>query len=251
MQSKQAKAPGGQGKTLVTALCAAALMLAGAEPACALQDEDAPGVNDKRKRGSVRVIGSAGGDNRNGGSDVTVVRHVAHHKEALEDARRALADVNRRLESVGSTDERRALEAARAGLETAIESLERQRTSRIVVSSGQVDVGQVEAEALDNTLLVLTERERQLYGMRTDLQDELEAARRDIAEALGDAELELGLDGELRTIRIRSLRAAEVSLDGYEASRLEAIRQAEEKLRREREELERRLRQRQQEGQNP
>lgn len=213
---------------------------AGAETVSWGGDEKSAEDDKPQKRRTIRVI-SSGGHGGSDTSEVRIVRHVAKNREAIEQAKAALGDVMERLQRADSDEERRALEAAREGLETAIESLERQRVNHIVVGPSQVELRHIEAEALEDALAEMSEQQQDLYGMRRDLQQEIEEARREIADALGDVEMELDLDGDLRTLRIQSLRAAETSLEDYEERHLQAIKRAEADLKRERERLERRL----------
>ncbi len=209
---------------------------------------DEKAAKEQKKR-TISVTSSSGhGDAST--SSVRIVRHVAKNKEAIEQAKDALGDVMERLQRAESDAERSALEAARDGLETAIESLERQRVNHIVVGPSELEMANIEIEALTDALADMSEHQRDLHGMRQDLHEEIEEARREIADALGDVEMELDLDGDLRTIRIQSLRAAETSLEDYEERHLEALKRAEADLKRERERLERRLEKRQAEQEN-
>ncbi len=171
------------------------------------------------------------------------------HKEALKEAKAALAEVSERLAKAKNKSEKQALKAAQRGLQAAIVSLEERRMRHVIVAPSRVEIARIESDAMADALEHLADREVELTEMRVDLKGDIAEARREIEEALGDLELELDLDGDVRTLRIESLKSAELSLEEMEKHHLEALKRAEEDIKRERERLEERLREREAEAQ--
>ncbi|WP_286828447.1 MULTISPECIES: hypothetical protein [Kordiimonas] len=169
-------------------------------------------------------------------------------QEALEKARAALNEVTERLMKAKSKSEVQALKAAQKGLEAAIISLEERRMRHVIVAPSRIEIARIESEAMAEALTDLSESEAELSEMRIELKDEIAEARREIEEALGDLELELDIDGDIRTLRIESLKSAQLSLEEMEKHHLEALKQAEADIKRERERIEQRLREREAEA---
>jgi|GEM_PF-1716126 len=165
-------------------------------------------------------------------------------QEALKEARTALNEVMERLMKAKEKKEVKALQAAQKGLEAAIISLEERRMRHVIVGPSRVEIAKIESEAMAEALEDLEEREVELSEMRVDLKGDIAEARREIEEALGELELELDLDGNVRTLRIESLKSAQLSLEEMEKHHLQALKQAEADIKRERERLEARLRER-------
>lgn len=243
----------------VAGMAVSAIAVAGASSAMTTlggDDEKAKQADkaEKQKR-TIRVV-------RSGDSKVEVIRKghrtvmatsdreafEKEQKEALMKAKSALAEVTERLQKARSKSEKQALVAAQKGLEAAIVSLEERRLRHVIVAPSRVEIAAIEAEAMAEALADLEESELELSVMRVELKDDIEDARRDIEEALGDLELELDIDGDIRTLRIESLKSAQLSLEEMEKHHLKALKQAEEDIKRERARLEARMRAREAEA---
>lgn len=208
---------------------------------------------EKSEKRRIRVVRSGDGPVTVVGSHGKTVVHTGIHgadyddgafEEALEEAQDALSDVVARLKKTKNKDERLALEAAKRGLMTAIETLETRRVRHIAMGPSRIEIAAIEADALRGALKQLEIQQGELSSMRFDLKGELEDAREEIEEALGELELELDLDGDIRALRFEALQSAGKSLDEMERDHLDALKRAEEDIRRERERLEQRLRER-------
>ncbi len=244
----------------VVSVAASSLMIAGASNALVAlggDDEKAEQAEkaEKNKR-TIRVVKS--------GDSKVVVERKGHrtvlatsdreafekkHKLALKEAKAALAEVSERLAKAKSKKEKQALKAAQRGLEAAIVSLEERRMRHVIVAPSRVEIAKIESAAMAEALADLADSELELSEMRVELKGDIADARREIEEALGDLELELDIDGDIRTLRIESLRSAELSLEEMEKHHLEALKRAEEDIKRERARLEERLREREAEAQ--
>lgn len=227
-----------------------AMMAMGGDDEKAEQAEKA----EKKKR-TIRVV-------RSGDSKVVVDRKghrtviatsdreafEKKHKQALKEAKEALAEVTERLGKAKSKKEKQALKAAQKGLEAAIVSLEERRMRHVIVAPSRIEIAKIESEAMADALADLADSELELSEMRVELKGDIAEARREIEEALGDLELELDIDGDIRTLRIESLKSAELSLEEMEKHHLEALKRAEEDIKRERARLEERMREREAEA---
>lgn len=212
---------------------------------------------EKKEKRRIRIVKSGGEPVTvvgTGGRTVIATSHglagfEKERKEALEKAQAALGEVTERLKKARNKSEKQALKAAEAGLRAAIESLESQHV-RTVIAPSRVEIAKIEADAMVEALEHLHDRESEIYSMRIELKEELAEAREEIAEALGDIDLEIDLDGEVRTLRIESLRSAERSLEVMEQEQLEALRRAEEEIKRERVRIEERIERRKKEAED-
>ncbi|NVJ97636.1 MAG: hypothetical protein HWE25_05760 [Alphaproteobacteria bacterium] len=216
-------------------------------------DEDAKAEKTEKRR--VRVVKSGeepvtvvGANGRTViASSQGLVEYAKEHKEALEKAAKALNEVTARLGKSKSKGEKAALEAAKAGLEAAILSLENQRVRDSFTPHTKVEIARIEADSVAGALKALQDREHEIRSMRGNLKEELAEAREEIAEALGDLDLELDLDGDVRVLRLESLHSAKRSLELMEEEQLEALKRAEEEIKRERARIEERMKKREQE----
>lgn len=240
---------------IVAGLSVSSLALAGTSSAMiAADDDEKVEKEEKKEKRTIRVI-------RSGDRPVTVIKRgdhkiIAHSAEArleeqeraLAEATAALAEVSKRLEKSRSKSEKAALKAAQKGLMAAIEALEERRTRHVVMGPSRVEIARIEAEAMEDALKELEVREGELTTMRIELKDELAEAREEIEEALGELDIELDMDGDIRALRLKSLKTAEVSLEEMEKEHLEALKRAEKEIKRERERLEERLKERKEEA---
>ena len=109
-------------------------------------------------------------------------------------------------------------EVARDGLLAALEGLKQQEriAGAVVEATSETDISVIDA------LRHIEHQEQDLNLMRADVVEELNGVRSELAEALGDVEMEIGLDGEIRTLRIESLKNANATLDELEAEQLKS-----------------------------
>lgn len=165
------------------------------------------------------------------------VQSKTAHQAALKQVTASLLKVEKRLAKADSTSERAALETARDGLLAALEGLKHQAhlAGEVVELKTGTDITVIDA------LKHIEHQQHDLDTMRADVIDELNGVREELADALGDVELEIGLDGEVRALRIESLKNATTTLNELEAEQLKALKLAEEKLKRARIELEKKL----------
>ncbi|NVJ70272.1 MAG: hypothetical protein HWE08_07965 [Alphaproteobacteria bacterium] len=241
---------------IVAGLSVSSLALAGTSSAMiAADDDEKVEKEEKKEKRTIRVI-------RSGDRPVTVIKRgdhkiIAHsavearleeQERARAEATAALAEVSKRLEKSRSKSEKAALKAAQKGLMAAIEALEERRTRHVVMGPSRVEIARIEAEAMEHALKELEIREGELTTMRIELKDELAEAREEIEEALGELDIELDMDGDIRALRLKSLKTAEVSLEEMEKEHLEALKRAEKEIKRERERLEERLKERKEEA---
>lgn len=209
---------------------------------------------EKKKKRKIRVVRSGDTVIVDKNSNRKIIAKSGHvkmgerHKEALQKAKQALEEVNVRLGKTDNSNEKAALEAARAGLEVAIQSLEQSSIRHVLIGPGHVRMAELDSKVLHEAIKDLEIREGEIATMRLDMKGDLAEARAEIEDALGEVELEIDLDGDLRTIRIESLKAAELSLEGMEQRHLDALLRAEEGIKRERERLEKRLQRRKKEA---
>lgn len=189
------------------------------------------------RKGKSRVIASSHG----------LAEYDRQRKEAVEKAQSALAEVNKRLAKARNKSEKQALKAAAAGLKAAIKSLESQQVRQTLIGPSSVEIARIESDAMADALEELEGKEHEIRSMRIELKDQLAEAREEIAEALGDLDLEIDMDGDVRVLRLETLRSAERSIEAMEEEQLEALRRAEKEIKRERARLEERMKRRQQE----
>jgi hypothetical protein len=158
--------------------------------------------------------------------------------KALVEAKESLEKVEARLKKSRKSSEKDALRLAREALKVAIEGLE--QPLRIEQSAVELLRDGQQLQAADQ-LSILQHQENDLNRMRVDALEELAGVRAELADALGDVEMEIGLDGEIKALRIQSLKRAAGTVEELEAEHLAALKKAELELRLEREMLEKRM----------
>lgn len=159
------------------------------------------------------------------------------HQNALRQVQDSLRKVEERLARTEKPSEKVALQVARDGLMTALASLKQQARLEDEVQELQAVTDVTVVDALKDIEL----KELDLNHLRVDVIDELNDVRSDLADELGDVEMELGLDGEVRALRINSLKDANAILDELESEQLKALRLVQEELDRARMNLEKKL----------
>ena len=170
-----------------------------------------------------------------------------HRLEQIEKAKHSIEKskmkIEKKLSQADSEEERYALEIALESLESARASLDEQ-SHFIVKFNGETDaLGHHHMVELTEALKGVEINQLELEDVRIELIEELSEAKDELREALDDIELEINIDehGEVHELRIKALKEAKKNLEGMEERHLEAIKQAEESLKRTRAELERKL----------
>jgi septal ring factor EnvC (AmiA/AmiB activator) len=235
---------------LVAGLSLASLTVAGAGNAMMAAGDEAEDKQVEKTEKKIRII-------KSGTPHVVVAKngHVVRHGDetrlkAIEETRTALEKVEERLKKAKKKDEREALEAAKGGLEHALEALETS-SNHMSFAFGHMPDGvafrKIEMEALEGALADMHESLKDLGRMRIEIREDLADAREDIADAMSELEFEFEFDTEMREEHARGLERAKEELERAEEHQLEGLKRAEEQLRRERERLERKLEERRRE----
>lgn len=235
---------------LLAGLSLASLTVAGAGNAMiALGDDDDEQKVEKTER-KIRIV-KAGAPNVVIHRDGHVVRHEDKARlKAIEETRDALDKVEARLKKAKKKDEREALEAAKGGLEHALEALQSSSAHMSFAFSHMPDgmaVRRIEVEALEEALADMQENLEDLGRMRIEIREDLADAHEDIAEAMAELKFEFEFDTEMQEEHARGLERAQEELARAEEHQLEGLKRAEEQLKRERERFERRLEERRRE----
>ena len=218
----------------------------------ALQEKSESETADKEKtkdskKGRPIVARDKGGasivlDSRSVPANI-VIYELQEQKKALLTIERALEDIRHKEKKAETEREKLALESAREGLEAAREAVQERAEHIVELRTHHAELRADFSDDLRGAIDDVVENQAELDEMRLDLSSELSEARREIAEAIGDVEMDIDLDGEVREIRLRSLRQSERSISEMERQHLRALRQAEAELRRTRQLLEKKLQQ--------
>lgn len=238
----------------------ASMVIAGASGAANIswQDDDKMVVKeekDKKSKRTVRVIQS-GKPSIVVGSTSPHIEHKADkdvehrgtrsysftihddkHDKAVEKIKKSLKKVKAQLKKAKTKSAKESLEMAEEALKTSLKALQQSRAAQVHSFAFSGDHRERLADALKDVEIY----QGDIQSMRVEVLDELGSVREALRQALGDVELEIDLDGELRSLRIDSIRRAEDRLEGMEEEHLEALRRAEEDLRRAREKLQKRM----------
>ncbi len=172
---------------------------------------------------------------------------VVHHQnqEAIAKLEEALEKVESRLKKTKKKADKEALKAARDGLIAAKEALVQQAVSvQVVGAEHKWVMERAHKEALHEALEDVIEQEGELSEMRIEVIEDMVDARADLAEALAELEVEVQAGDDANVVydyQVRTLKDAEFELENIEKHQLEAIKKAEEELKRTREHLEREL----------
>jgi len=239
---------------MMVGMSLSAIMTVGAATALSVyHDDDVKAEKAQKKHKTVKVIrtGKEPVIIDHSGSHVIVERKGSHrdhgsktfsyvlssggnrHSEALEKINKSLSEIEEHLEKVKKKSERKALEAARDGLVIARDALAMGGAHRAEMRRGH---RMALAQALNDVELYEGDMDVDIE-VDTDMED----VRRAVSDALGDFDVEIDLDGNVRRLHIDDLHRKQLRLEGLEAEDLEALRQAEEHLRATRERLEKKL----------
>jgi len=159
----------------------------------------------------------------------TVTSKNPHYAEALEKVENSLGEVEKRLKKARKKSEKKLLVTARDGLIAARDALQMRGHHMSKLYGGHTLAMMDGVHAED------------MKSVRIKVREEMEGVREAIAEALGDMDVEIDTDGNVRRLRIDSFHDGQFELEGLKAEDLEALKHAEEKLRATRERLEKKL----------
>jgi len=163
--------------------------------------------------------------------------HEYYAEKTLEQVQQSLETVEKRLKKARKKAEKKALTVARDGLMIALKTL-KDLSIRQMHAMKMRDGHDV---AIVETLKDIDIYDGEISSMRVEVLEDMQGLRETIAEALGDAQLEIDLNGDVRGLRIESLNRGEYLHKGNTKERLEAIKRAENELKKARERLEKLL----------
>ncbi len=169
--------------------------------------------------------------------------HIEKIEQAKESIESSLSKMQEKLSKAKNEYERQAINSAIESLNEAKISLDEQSALMVDIDQEFHSLSDIHVEAITEALAEVNLSEEELIDVKVELMDELAEARIEIQEALNDLDLEFIVDeqGEFHELRVRALKQAELSLKGMEEKHIEALKRAEADLKRTREELERKL----------
>lgn len=182
--------------------------------------------------------------------DAFIIASIEATEEAMEEVRSALNDVHAQYKKSKNKREKKALKQAASSLKSALKALELQKNSAgremhaFRIHGELAERFAIEKEALQDALESLADRAEGLADMRATIHEDVLEMREELAEKLEDLreEIEIELDAEddenIRVIKLRALRSAEINVAEVEKQHLMALKSAEREIARARARLE-------------
>lgn len=162
-------------------------------------------------------------------------------EKAREELEVSLAEVEKELADLGNSDsaEYEGLKIAKSAIKSAMHSLGDKRFDE---KEMRIEMRKMDKEImrhLKRAMKDVHEQREIIVDLQVDLQDELNEARHEMREMI--IEIEESGDGEDHSIRLKAIEEMEEAMGGMAEHRLEALKKAEEELRKSRIELEKQI----------
>lgn len=210
---------------LVAGISLASVTAATAVHAMAAMGDDAEEQKIEKSEKKIRIV-KAGEPNVIIQKDGKVLKFQDDARtKAITETRDALEKVEARLKKAKKGDEREALEAAKTGLEHALDALQSSADHMRFAFAHMPDMKAmrtIEIKAMEEALADMEVHMKDFDHIRVEISEDLAEAQEDIAEAMTELEFEFNFDDEMRENMRAALRKPERSLAAPKSASLKA-----------------------------